>query len=289
MAWQDRPYYREEGGGNIPPVVFSFPKLTRLTMSIIGVCLVAFVAQSLTRGPFGGPLETWGRLTFYDALAFKQPWRWITYQYLHGGAGHFFFNMIGLYFFLPSLELMWGWRKAFAFYTAGGIAAGVTFGLLSLLYVGGGPMEYSGLIGASGSIFAAMGAVALLSPNRQLILLIFPVPIRVAVALFGAYFVLSSLADHNLSDAAHLGGLVFGFFAPWLAGPWLARFRRNWERRRAQRGVVTEQQEQATIDQILSKVHEKGMNSLSWSERRALKRATERQRQADLARARRVR
>src|SRR3954470_23128935 len=114
MAWQDRPYYREEGGGNIPPVVFSFPKLTRLTMSIIGVCLVVFILQAVTRsyGPFG-PLETWGRLTFFQGLAFTQPWRWVTYQYLHGGAAHFFFNMIGLYFFLPSLELMWGWRKAF--------------------------------------------------------------------------------------------------------------------------------------------------------------------------------
>ena len=31
MGWQDRPYYRDEHGG-VPPVVFSFPKLTRMTM-----------------------------------------------------------------------------------------------------------------------------------------------------------------------------------------------------------------------------------------------------------------
>jgi hypothetical protein len=162
----------------------------------------------------------------------------------------------------------------------------VLYGLLRLLM---GPGFDPGLIGASGSIFAALGAVALLSPQRQLILLFFPVPIRVAAALFGAFFLLSAIADRDLSNAAHLGGLAFGFFAPWLAGPWLSRFKRNWERRQARREVESEREEQLTIDQILAKVHDKGMNSLSWSERRALKRATERQRQADLARARRAR
>jgi membrane associated rhomboid family serine protease len=277
MAWQDRPYYRDEGGGNIPPVVFSFPKLTRLTMSVMGTCLVLFIIQSVMRGT----LEYWGSLTFTGGRAFTQPWRWITYQYLHGGAGHFFFNMIVLYFFLPSLELMWGWKKAFAFYTAGGIVSGITYGVLTLIAFRG---RDPGLIGASGSILAAMGAVALLNPNRQLILVFFPLPIRVAVALIGAFYLLSALADRSLSNAAHLGGLAFGFFAPWIAGPWMHRFRRNWEKSRARREAVAERDEQETIDRILQKVHEKGMNSLSWSEKRTLKRATERQRQTEVAR-----
>lgn len=283
MAWQDRPYYKEDGSGGIPPVVFSFPKLTRLMMALVGVNLLLFLIQAFSGGR---GIAEWGMLTFVDGLALKQPWRWVTYQYLHGSAGHFFFNMIGLYFFLPTLELMWGWRKALAFYTAGGAFAGVTYGLLMLVFFGG---RDPGLIGASGAVLAAMGAVALLSPSRQLIILVFPVPIRVAVGLFGAYYLLSSLADKNLSDAAHLGGLAFGFFAPWAAGPWMSKFLHKLQRRRKQQAVVSEQVEQASIDQILQKVHERGMNSLSWSERRTLKRATERQREADLARARRAR
>ena len=282
MGWQDRPYYKEDGAGGVPPVVFSFPKLTRLTIAVIGACLLLFLIQSFSRGT----LERWGALTFSGAAAFTQPWRWITYQYLHGGAGHFFFNMIVLYFFLPSLEMMWGWKKAFAFYTAGGVAAGVTYGLLvQIVFRGRDP----GLIGASGSILAAMGAVALLNPNRQLILVFFPLPIRVAVALIGAFYLLSAVADRDPSNAAHLGGLAFGFFAPWVAGPWMTKFRRKWERRQSHRQATMERDEQVTIDRILQKVHEKGMNSLSWNEKRALKRATERQRQADMARARRSR
>ena len=41
MAWQDRPYHREENGG-IPPVVFSFPKLTPLTTGLLVACAVVF-------------------------------------------------------------------------------------------------------------------------------------------------------------------------------------------------------------------------------------------------------
>jgi len=52
--------------------------------------------------------------------------------------------------------------------------------------------------------------------------------------------------------------------------------------RRAQRLAAQEQNEQARIDAILEKVSARGMHSLTWWERRALRKATERQRQRDL-------
>ena len=51
----------------------------------------------------------------------------------------------------------------------------------------------------------------------------------------------------------------------------------------AARKVRRDQKEQARIDAILAKVHERGLHSLTWWEKRALKKATERQRQQDLA------
>ena len=68
-----------------------------------------------------------------------------------------------------------------------------------------------------------------------------------------------------------------------------ARKPSRWAARKARKQAESERSEQETIDKILAKVHEKGMNSLNWMEKRALKRATERQRRADAARARRVR
>jgi len=53
--------------------------------------------------------------------------------------------------------------------------------------------------------------------------------------------------------------------------------------KRAAKKAAQDQAEQAKIDAILAKVKEKGLHSLTWFEKRALKKATERQRQRDLA------
>ena len=40
-----------------------------------------------------------------------QIWRFFTYQFIHGGLGHIFFNMLGLYFFGPLVEQWWGVKE----------------------------------------------------------------------------------------------------------------------------------------------------------------------------------
>lgn len=278
MGWEDRAYNRDDSAG-VPPVQFRLPPFTALTLTLIGLNLALFLLKA-----FGAPYAYtvyYGSLRFGDATAIWQVWRWITYQYLHANGGHLFFNMLGLYFFLPPLEQRWGWQKALGFYTLGGIAAGVVFLLMSLVMGRGNAY----LIGASGSIFACLGAVALLYPERQLILLVFPVPIRVAAALFAALFLLS-LVDGDYSDAAHLGGLAFGFFAPWFGGPFVAKQQRKIEQWSLDRGRRAEADEQAAVDQILEKVARSGMHSLTNGEKRTLHRASENQRKRDALRGR---
>jgi stage IV sporulation protein FB len=51
----------------------------------------------------------------------------------------------------------------------------------------------------------------------------------------------------------------------------------------ARKRALADQAQQAKIDAILAKVKEKGLHSLSWWEKRTLRKATERQRQQDLA------
>ncbi len=60
----------------------------------------------------------------------------------------------------------------------------------------------------------------------------------------------------------------------------------RWKANRIRREARLLAQEQEKIDAILAKVSSQGMNSLTWSERRTLKRATERQRQRELETAR---
>lgn len=279
MAWQDRAYNRDNG---IPPIRFAAPPITRLSLVLIVVCFAIYIAQVLLQRSTNDWLTAWGSLTLHGGLAFKQPWRWITYQYLHGGVFHVGFNCLAIYFFVPPLERRWGWKKTFAFYTAGGVIAGICFALMTPIV---SPRAY--LIGASGSILACLGACALLLPEMSLILVLFSVPIRPAAAIIGFLYFLSVLAEHDLSNAAHLGGLVFGFFGPYLAGPVLFRFHKRFQQKRTLRLALEERREQAEVDRILVKVHDSGMNSLTWRERRTLRKATEHQRQRDLELSRR--
>jgi stage IV sporulation protein FB len=55
----------------------------------------------------------------------------------------------------------------------------------------------------------------------------------------------------------------------------------RWAVRRAKKRLQQEQSEQEKVDAILEKVHQHGMHSLTWWEKRALHKATERQRQRD--------
>jgi membrane associated rhomboid family serine protease len=279
MGWQDRAYNQGEGRMS----GFALPPLTPLTVGLMLTCLAVFIAQALT-GPVAGAsrLVRWGWLDFHGAEAFTQPWRWITYQYLHGSGTHLFFNMIGLYFFLPSLERLWGWKKALAFYTLGGIAAGVVYGIVCGIFGFQPP-----IIGASGSVLALIGACAYLFPEQQVIFFLFAVPIRVLAVLLAIIYLLTVLGDHQVSDACHLGGLAFGFLAPYALGPAWSRFTRGMQVRRMRRETVEEQDEEEAVDRILDKVHAHGMHSLSWRDRRILRRATQRQRQRDMEVARR--
>ena len=59
-------------------------------------------------------------------------------------------------------------------------------------------------------------------------------------------------------------------------------FGTRWAKAAAKR-ARRDRKEQERIDAILAKVHDKGLHSLTWWEKRALKKATERQRQHDLA------
>ncbi len=277
MGWQDRDYHREEGGRG--GMQIRFPPLTTLTGTLIGVNLLLFLVK-VSDNTYAAMLD-WGALTFGSGT-WWHVWRWVTYQYIHGGGGHVFFNMLALYFFLPTLEERWGWRRTLGFYTLGGAVAGVCYFLLVAITGFWG----SFLIGASGSTLAALGAVAYLYPDVRIFLVI---PIRVFTALLGILYVLTVVGDRSFSDAAHLGGLAFGYLAPWLAGPVLSRQIMAYRRAQKDRAFQSEIDEQKEVDRILAKVAEQGMQSLTGREKKALARATENQRKRDQAKEKRIR
>lgn len=271
MAFENRDYY-----GNSPSWqdgVRSWPLPPRGTLMVAGVCVGVFILQNVA----GPAITEWLSLTVRTPRNWLEVWRWVSYQYLHSGPQHIFFNLLTIFFFMPSLERRWGMQRTLLFYTAGGVVAGLFFVLFAQIF---SPNSY--IIGASGSALAVMGATALLFPDRTILLFfVIPIPIRVAAMLWALFYVLSAVGGGNLSDACHLGGLAFGVFGPMVGTGFVENYfaRRAAARRRA--AAEHETRMQQAVDGILEKVHQKGMNSLSSREKGILKYATEKQQERE--------
>jgi len=140
-----------------------------------------------------------------------QLWRVATYMWVHGGPWHLIVNMFTLWMFGSEVAAVWGTERFLRYYLFSGIGAGVIIaawhGLLQLLGLGG--PSYT--LGASGVIYAVLLAFSLLWPNRTLMFIFPPIPIR-AIYFIPFLFVMNLIfAEPGISHVGHLGGVVVGF------------------------------------------------------------------------------
>ena len=201
--------------------------------------IVANVALFLV-GRVAPMLPVW--LGLVPEYVFGRMWVWqpFSYMFVHDGFAHLLFNMLALWMFGVDLERLWGTRFFARFYCVAGVGAAVTTLAVSLL-----PFEFAGTlwrtvtVGASGAIYGLLVAFAMTYPNRPiLVFLLFPLPARVAVLLFGAIAFYMSISEPlgGVAHATHLGGLVVGYFylAGWRGGV-LSAVRSQWLRWRLAR------------------------------------------------------
>ena len=140
-------------------------------------------------------------------------WQLATYMFLHGGAAHILFNMLGIWMFGTELERLWGTQFFTRFYALTGVGAALTVLAVGLL-----PFEatrstyHAATIGASGALYGLLMAFAIYYPDRPILMfLLFPVPAKYFVVIVGALAFLAGPGG-DISNAAHLGGLIFGYF-----------------------------------------------------------------------------
>jgi membrane associated rhomboid family serine protease len=187
-----------------------------VTYALIAACVILYVAQWVT----GGALTRAWQLD-PSAIA-SQPWRLITAEFLHSTSfiPHLLFNMYALFIFGPPLERFLGRARYLALYLVGALGASVGVVLLYQLAVAtnnassswlGGFFQPGAAVGASGAIFALMGALLVLRKAMGLQLTQILIVVLVNVA-FG--FIAPGIAWE-----AHLGGLGIGAA---LAGLYLA-------------------------------------------------------------------
>lgn len=136
------------------------------------------------------------------------PWQLVTYMFFHANLQHIFLNLFALWIFGQAIENLWGSKRFLIYYLLTGIGAAIAH-----MFFGG---YFSYTLGASGAVFGILLAFGMMFPDRYIILLIPPIPIKAKyfVAFYGLFELFNGLtrSDGGIAHFAHLGGLVVGFF-----------------------------------------------------------------------------
>jgi len=254
--------------------------MTPWVLRLIIANVVIFLISGWNIDFYGRNIELYHVLKLTPALVLKMPWTVVTYMFVHGSLQHIFFNMLGLFFFGPRLELRLGGRHFLALY----FVSGITGALLSFLIT----PPYVAIVGASGGLFGVLLAFARYWPREKIIIFPIPIPIeaRVLVGIAAAASIFFGLSGRggNTAHFAHLGGFLGGFlYLRWMewSSP-AARFKRKADSPAvragdAERWSTIKREDlhpvnREELDRVLAKFKERGPGSLSSDERAFLNR-----------------
>ncbi len=186
---------------------------------LLGAIFLAFIAQNIDHSVTTNFMFNPNNL---------MPWMFVTSIFLHANIIHILFNAYALWMFGPVLERKIGFRNFMALFFAGGIAGSLGYYATILMHI---TPAYPAL-GASGAVYAVLGAMAVLTPELVVLLFgIVPLTMRQAAVL---WVVLEAVGTFNtgsgIASAAHLGGLILGFvWGKWELEQMKMQWRQSWK------------------------------------------------------------
>ena len=272
MGLYDREYSREPQSG----YQLSAPQTA--TMQLLAITVVVYVVQVLFTSA-----------TEYLALPsdwYHRPWevyRLLTYGFAHDqhDVKHILFNMLVLGLFGIQVEQRYGRTKFLTFYLTAVIVGGLVWSVAEAL-----SGEAAVMVGASAAVTGVFLLFALNYPHAKVLMFfVIPMPAWVAALLCVGFDVQGAVARTGaVAFTAHLGGALFAwifFRYGWLPGQrlfsWTGSLRlRPKPRLRVVHDEDDDEKDELSqkVDEILQKIQEKGQDSLSWSERRLLEKAS---------------
>ena len=196
-------------------------ELSRLpvTFGLIATCVAVYVAVAFAGQDFGYPLNAGlvaqppevlalGALV-PAAVASGQVWLLLSSMFLHSGFIHLALNMLSLYFLGSFVEQAFGKSRFLALYLTSGLAGGIAY-----LYFGAFEQP---AVGASGAIFGLLGGVLGYSLRRGTFS--WQNPLIRQLLILTALNLYIGFSVPNISNTAHIGGLLGGAAFGWLTAP----------------------------------------------------------------------
>jgi len=283
------------------------PKVLRVLLLInAAVFVLAFFVGGILglqlNIPGVGPGNLRDYITYFGAYFPTEPfeaWRYVTYMFVHVDFWHFLFNMLMLWMFGSDVVDMMGSKHFTGMYMFCGIFAAVFSLAMCLLGLTNNP-----IIGASGALMGLFVAYYKFFPNRMILMfMFFPMRIKYAMWFMVGIDVFMAPSGDGIAHLAHLGGVVGGFlymhFYNGGFGGFVNKVGRAARNARAPKfkmndggrpqsdnrdscksdepleGEVFYVDENKRMDEILKKVNESGINSLTDAERKFLLDASE--------------
>ncbi|AWV99607.1 rhomboid family intramembrane serine protease [Arcticibacterium luteifluviistationis] len=203
-----------------------FDRITPVVKQLLIANVVVFILSNLADQFFFSNFAFFNPILPNNEQLFNpnfKIWQVVTYMFMHGGVGHIFSNMFGLFIFGSTLETFMGSKKFLIYYLITGVGAALLNSMLntyemSQLITNSEPywrQAVTPMVGASGAIFGILVAFGVLFPNVELMLLFFPFPIKAKyfVILYGLYelYAGSTGLQQGVAHFAHIGGLITGF------------------------------------------------------------------------------
>lgn len=245
------------------------PMVKILILANGGIFLAELLFGSRLLLPFG-----------LDSAHPLQLWRYFTYLFLHSPTNifHLLFNMFALWIFGSDLEDYFGPQKFLQYYFFTGVGAGLSVVLIDLL-VG----QRSFVIGASGAVFGLLLAYGVIYAERRItMLLLFFLPItmkaRNFVILFGVVeFFFGVSGSSRVAHFAHLGDMAFGLlYLKTPGGLFHGRGLDSLKSLRSRIERTVSSRDDRRMDDLLRKVNEQGIQSLTEEEKQFLHRMSRR-------------
>ncbi len=255
--------------------------------TIILINVVFFLAQSLG----GNVLGRWLVINLGFDPSFPtfltQPWRLVTYAFLHANLMHILFNMLWLWWMGKSVEEAIGPRSFTVIYLGAAILGALLDAGIAHIF------GMNLVIGASGAVTGILVAFAMLYPRAPIMLFLLPpIEARYFVAGWVALDILFIGNNDGVARLVHIGGALGGYLLmkAHRNGNDLSKFIRyieylftsakpsksakpknkNMHIVRDVEVVEEVEVEQSELDEILEKISKHGYSALSAEEKRKL-------------------
>jgi membrane associated rhomboid family serine protease len=286
---EDRDYMRQPA--------YHEPRIS-FTIALLIVNAIVFLFQLFAQSQFihGAEIEENYFALSLEGLKSGYFWQLLTFQFMHANWLHLIFNSLAIFFFGRPVETVLGRSRFLTLYLSGGIIGGVVQMLFALCL----PNFFGGaVVGASAGAYGLVAAFAVINWTERFTLLIYFIPVTmrgktllwvsIGLALVGLL-----TPGSGVANAAHLGGILTGFFCVRYI------FQGRWPRleipsRREPREVAAKSAGkysfwrsaankpdeelsadeflQREVDPILEKISEHGIQSLTARERETLEKA----------------